>query len=88
MFTGAAAPFSADRAYPYITVGKLFFSINGAPYRLLGVGDPAPHRRHGRPLRAQRDLEGFHSNWVFVPAFRDGTAPLLAWNWTRRDRDR
>ncbi|MEJ7805949.1 MAG: hypothetical protein WKG03_08530, partial [Telluria sp.] len=24
---------------------------------------------------------GFHRNWVFVPAFRDGVAPLRQWNW-------
>ncbi|MEJ7805948.1 MAG: hypothetical protein WKG03_08525, partial [Telluria sp.] len=27
MHTGANAPLSADRAYPHVTVGKLFFSI-------------------------------------------------------------
>jgi hypothetical protein len=32
LFGGASAPLSADRAYPYITVGKLFFSINGSPF--------------------------------------------------------
>ncbi|MGZ5199073.1 MAG: trypsin-like serine peptidase [Telluria sp.] len=80
-FTGTAAPFSADRAYPYITVGKLFFSIDGAPYvcsasviqhRIVATAGHCVHSG----TRA-----GFHSNWVFVPAFRDGTAPLLAWNW-------
>jgi V8-like Glu-specific endopeptidase len=24
---------------------------------------------------------GFHSNWVFVPAFRDGVAPFKQWFW-------
>jgi len=81
LFTGASAPFSADRAYPYITVGKLFFSIAGEPFvcsasviqhRIVAT---AGHCVHSGTAR------GFHSNWVFVPAFRDGTAPLLVWNW-------
>jgi len=82
MFSGLASPFSADRAYPYITVGKLFFSINGSPFVCSAsviqhrVVATAGHCIHSGTT------QGFHSNWVFVPAFRDGTAPLLAWNWT------
>ncbi|GAB3400923.1 hypothetical protein NX774_01860 [Massilia agilis] len=81
MFTGTASPFSADRAYPYITVGKLFFSINNEPYvcsasviqhRIVATAGHCVH---------SGTSQGFHSNWVFVPAFRDGTAPLLVWNW-------
>lgn len=81
MFTGTAAPFSADRAYPYITVGKLFFSINNQPFvcsasviqhRIVATAGHCVH---------SGTSQGFHSNWVFVPAFRDGTAPLLVWNW-------
>jgi V8-like Glu-specific endopeptidase len=81
MFTGSAAPFSADRAYPYITVGKLFFTIGRDPYvcsasviqhRIVATAGHCVH---------SGTAAGFHNNWVFVPAFRDGTAPLLAWNW-------
>jgi V8-like Glu-specific endopeptidase len=81
MFTGSAAPFSADRSYPYTTVGKLFFSINGAPYVCSAsviqrrVVATAGHCVHSGTS------SGFYSNWVFVPAFRDGTAPFLSWNW-------
>ncbi|UUZ47306.1 S1 family peptidase [Massilia sp. B-10] len=32
LFGGVSAPLSADRAYPYVTVGKLFFSIGGSPF--------------------------------------------------------
>jgi V8-like Glu-specific endopeptidase len=81
MFTGSAAPFSADRAYPYITVGKLFFTIGRDPYvcsasviqhRIVATAGHCVH---------SGTAAGFHNNWVFVPAFRDGTAPLLSWNW-------
>lgn len=81
MFTGSAAQFSADRAYPYITVGKLFFSINGSPF--VCSASVIQHRivaTAGHCVHSGTSA-GFHSNWVFVPAFRDGTAPLLTWNW-------
>jgi V8-like Glu-specific endopeptidase len=72
---------SADRAYPYSTVGKLFFSIGGSPYVCSAsviqrrVVATAGHCVHSGTA------SGFHSNWVFVPAFRDGVAPLKQWNW-------
>jgi V8-like Glu-specific endopeptidase len=81
LFTGTSAPFSADRNYPYTTVGKLFFSINGAPYVCSAsviqrrVVATAGHCVHSGTSA------GFYSNWVFVPAFRDGNAPFLSWNW-------
>jgi V8-like Glu-specific endopeptidase len=81
LFTGAGADYSADRAYPYITVGKLFFTIGSAPYfcsasviqRRIVV--TAGHCVHSGTAG------GYYNNWVFVPAYRDGTAPLLAWHW-------
>jgi V8-like Glu-specific endopeptidase len=80
-FSGANAVFSADRAYPYITVGKLFFSIGGAPFVCSGaviqrrVVATAGHCVH------TGTSAGFHSNFVFVPSFRDGAAPFRSWNW-------
>jgi V8-like Glu-specific endopeptidase len=82
LFTGAAAPYSADRAFPYRTVGKLFFSINGEPYLCSAsviqrrVVATAGHCVHSGNLAT-----GFYSDFVFVPAYRDGTAPFRAWNW-------
>lgn len=84
LFTGANAQFSADRAYPYITVGKLFFSLDGSPAvcsaaviqrRIVVTSGGCVHRGSG-------GVNGFHSNFVFVPAYRDGTAPLMSWNWS------
>jgi V8-like Glu-specific endopeptidase len=81
MFDGAAAPYSADRAYPYITVGRLFFTAGGKPMfcsasviqRRIVV--TAGHCVHSGTS------SGFFSNWMFVPAYRDGNAPLLTWTW-------
>jgi V8-like Glu-specific endopeptidase len=84
MFDGANAQFSADRAYPYSTVGILFFTINGQPYLCSAsviqrrVISTAGHCVHSG------ETGGFYDNWIFVPAFRDGVAPLGVWqNWRR-----
>jgi len=81
LFDGVAAPYSADRAYPYRSVGILFFSINGQPYLCSAsviqrrVVATAGHCVHNG------SAAGFYDNWVFVPAYRDGNAPFKAWNW-------
>lgn len=81
-FTGSSAAFSADRAYPYRTVGTLFFSINGAPYlcsasvinrRVVLTAGHCVHSGNGA-------ASGWYSNWVFVPAYRSGAAPFGSWN--------
>ncbi|MDC8758689.1 trypsin-like serine peptidase [Janthinobacterium fluminis] len=81
LFSGANAGFSADRAYPYTTVGKLFFSISGVPYvcsasviqrRIVATAGHCVH---------SGTAAGFHSNFMFAPAYRDGVAPLKTWNW-------
>jgi V8-like Glu-specific endopeptidase len=82
MHTDPYAAFSADRAYPYVTVGKLFFTKSGSPFVCSAsviqrrVVATAGHCVHSGTAA------GFHSNVVFVPAFRDGAAPLKQWNWT------
>jgi V8-like Glu-specific endopeptidase len=81
MFTGAGADYSADRTYPYSAVGILFFTIGSSPYfcsasvidRRIVV--TAGHCVHSGTAG------GYYNNWVFVPAYRDGVAPLLAWKW-------
>jgi V8-like Glu-specific endopeptidase len=70
---------SNTNQYPYITVGKVFFLQDGVAYVCSGssaagrgiwtaghcVFNPTTHR--------------WHTNWVFVPAYRDGTAPFGQW---------
>lgn len=82
-FGGIAAPYSADRSYPYRTVGILFFSIDGQPYlcsaslinrRVIATAGHCVHSGRG-------GVAGFFSDWVFVPSYRDGTAPFRRWDW-------
>jgi V8-like Glu-specific endopeptidase len=81
LYTRSSAPLSADRAYPYSTVGKLFFSVGGAPFVCSGaviqrrIVLTAGHCVHSGTA------SGFHSNFLFVPAFRDGSAPFQTWTW-------
>jgi V8-like Glu-specific endopeptidase len=77
-------PLSADRQYPFKTVGKLFFTIPGQgdfvcsasviSFRILATAGHCVHSGNGSST-------GWFTNWRFVPAFRDGVAPFLVWNW-------
>ncbi len=75
-------PTSADRSYPYSTVGKLFFHIDGEGdfycsaavirARLIATAAQCVHGGSG---------QGFFDDFEFVPAYRDGTAPYDTWRW-------
>jgi V8-like Glu-specific endopeptidase len=81
LFNETAPPYySADRSYPYRTVGKLFFSIGNANYvcsasiiqrRIVVTAGHCVHP--GNPTGA------YFSNFLFVPTFRSGVAPFLRW---------
>ncbi|MGQ3889368.1 trypsin-like serine peptidase [Legionella sp. CNM-1927-20] len=78
-------PLSADLAYPYRTVGKLFFTIPGQGdfvcsasvlrHRIVLTAGHCLHRGSG-------GVGGYYTNWRFVPAFRDGSAPFRTWTWS------
>ncbi len=75
-------PTSADRSYPYSTVGKLFFHIDGegdfycsaavVRARLVATAAQCVHGGAG---------QGFFDDFEFVPAYRDGAAPYDTWRW-------
>lgn len=76
-------PVSADRSYPYTTVGVLFFTIPGKGdfycsaavirKRIIATAGQCVHSGTANP--------GFYDNFEFVPAFRDGVAPYGTWEW-------
>jgi V8-like Glu-specific endopeptidase len=78
-------PLSADLAYPYRTVGKLFFTIPGQGnyvcsasvlrHRIVVTAGHCLHKGSG-------GANGYYTNWRFVPAFRDGSAPFQTWTWS------
>ena len=78
-------PLSADLVYPYRAAGKLFFTIPGEGDFVCSAA--AIQRRivatAGHCVHSGSDgAGGFYSNFLFVPAFRDGNAPLQSWNWS------
>jgi len=75
-------PITADTSYPYSTVGKLFFTIPGQGNFVCSASVIRPrvvvtagHCTH----KGSGGSEGFYTNFYFVPAYRDGTAPFQGW---------
>lgn len=86
------APFSSSRVppscnrmhYPYRTTGRLFFRTNSgrdswcsAAVLRPGIILTAGHCVH----QGSGGSRGWHSRWLFVPAYENGHAPYQAWNW-------
>src|SRR6185295_7919630 len=77
-------PDSATTAYPYLTVGKLFFTIQGQGNficsgsvirrRVILTAGHCVHNGNG-------SVSGYYTNFMFVPAYRSGNAPAGTWDW-------
>ncbi|TPV92429.1 MAG: S1 family peptidase [Myxococcales bacterium FL481] len=73
--------FADYRAWPYRAVGKLFFKRNGSKFvcSASSIGNcaiiSAGHCLHSGNNRAN----GWSTDVIFVPAYRDGTAPYGQW---------
>ncbi len=74
-------PVSADRVYPYRTVGKLFFTTPEGEFvcsgsvisrRLVLTAGHCVHSGSG-------GTAGFFQNFRFAPAYRHGAAPYQTW---------
>ncbi len=77
-------PDAATTTYPYLTVGKLFFTIPGEGNFICSgsaikkrVILTAGHCVHS----GNNSNSGFYTNFMFVPAFRNGVAPVGTWDW-------
>ncbi len=83
-FTSARlVPTSADRSYPYSTVGKLFFHIpnKGDFYCSAAVIRARIIATAGQCVHSGTTNPGFYTDFEFVPAYRDGVAPFETWAW-------
>ena len=76
-------PPTADTSYPHRAVGKLFFTKPG-------VGDFVCSASVLRPRlvvtaghcvhKGANGADGFYTNFLFIPAYNNGTAPYLQWS--------
>jgi V8-like Glu-specific endopeptidase len=66
--------------YPHVTHGKLYFSVPGGTASCSAA--VIRHRIIATAGHCVSDGNGhFYSNWRFVPATYNGSAPLQVWNW-------
>ncbi len=75
-------PDAATTTYPYRTVGKLFFTIPGQG-NFICSGSVLRKRvilTAGHCVHSGTSA-GFYSNFMFVPAYRNGVAPFGTWDW-------
>lgn len=85
LFTSARlTPTTADTSYPYRTVGKLFFttptgnktcSASVIGKRVLLTAGHCVHNGNG-------SNSGWFTNFLFIPAYNNGTAPYQSWTTT------
>jgi V8-like Glu-specific endopeptidase len=77
-------PDAATTTYPYLTVGKLFFTIPGEGNficsgsvlrkRVILTAGHCVHSGNG-------NNNGFYTNFLFVPAYRNNIRPAGTWDW-------
>lgn len=66
-------------SYPYSTVGKVFFRKDGVGYVCSGSSAAGRAVWTAGHCVFNNATGRWHTNWVFVPAYKDGSAPLGQW---------
>ena len=73
-------PASADLSYPYRTVGRLYLQTpDGAFACSAAVVAPRLVLTAAHCVHSGSPSPGFYTNFLFVPAYRDGKAPFGSW---------
>jgi V8-like Glu-specific endopeptidase len=73
-------PLSADLSYPYRTVGKLFLQTPARPFTCsAAVVAPRLILTAAHCVHSGTAVPGFYTQFLFVPAYRDGKAPFGSW---------
>lgn len=73
-------PLSADLSYPYRTVGRLFLQTPDGPFACsAAVVAPRLVLTAAHCVHSGSAVPGFYTKFLFVPAYRDGTAPFGSW---------
>jgi V8-like Glu-specific endopeptidase len=76
-------PSTADTAFPYSAVGKLFFTVPGRGdfYCTAAVIKARILLTAAQCIHSGTSSPGFFTNFSFVPAYRNGAAPFGTWDW-------
>ncbi|HEX5719655.1 MAG TPA: trypsin-like serine protease [Thermoanaerobaculia bacterium] len=87
-------PAAADLSYPYRTVGRLFLQTPDRPFSCsAAVIAPRLVLTAAHCVHSGSATPGFYSQFLFVPAYREGRAPFGSWtvriihvtaDWARR----
>ena len=74
--------FDSYQVYPYSTVGVLFFRQYGVDYRCsaASIGNRAIWTAGHCIHKGDNSTQGWSSNVVFAPAWKDGSAPFGVWS--------
>jgi V8-like Glu-specific endopeptidase len=73
-------PLAADLSYPYRAVGKLFLQTPDGPFSCsAAVVAPRLVLTAAHCVHSGSAVPGFYTQFLFVPAYRDGTAPFGSW---------
>ncbi|MBI3799300.1 MAG: trypsin-like serine protease [Deltaproteobacteria bacterium] len=82
--TSRVFPANAVQKYPYSTAGKLFFTIQGVGNFLCSASVLRPRivvtaGHCVAEASTNPALRHFYTNWLFIPAYKNGKAPYGTW---------
>jgi len=70
---------SLNTTYPWKTIGKVFFVLNGANYVASGASIGNNSVLTAGHCVVDPNTKKWATNWIFVPGYKNGTAPYGKW---------